>query len=74
MTRKFGLKNFATSTISRAENQPGARNSQPQGGREMDSDSLLVDKTRSIGVYALSLLLLTLQFEIELLLALHCRK
>jgi hypothetical protein len=47
----------------------------PQGDKKwiVDGNSLLVDKTRSIGPCTLSLLLLTLQLEIELLLALHCR-
>jgi len=37
----------------------------------MKKNSLLVEKTHSIGMHVLRLLLLTLQFEVELLLALH---
>jgi hypothetical protein len=40
---------------------------------KMNNNSFLVEKTHSIGGASLRLLLLTLQLEIELLLALHCR-
>ena len=40
----------------------------------MKDNSLLVERTHSIGVYVLRLLLLTLQLEIELFLALDYRK
>ncbi len=40
----------------------------------MDRTDYFDDKMHSIGVSSLRLLLLTLQLEIELLLALNCRK
>jgi hypothetical protein len=40
----------------------------------MKNNSLVVEKTHSIGMHVLRLLLLTLQLEVELFLALHYRK
>ena len=44
------------------------------GRIRMKDNSLLVERAHSIGVYVLRLLLLTLQLEIELFLALDYRK
>lgn len=67
----MGIGDFTTNAIGCAENQPGARNAKClQKDEKWIAIDYLLTKHVLLGC-ALRLLLLTLQLEIELLLALH---